>query len=138
MKQFLVNIDVDDLQAGERFYCTAFGLKPGRRFANVGMLELVGGSARIFLLSKCAGSQSAPGAGAQRSYDRHWTPVHLDFLVDDIRSAVQRSVAAGGRLEQPISTYVWGEMALMSDPFGHGYCLIAYSASGYDAIAAIP
>lgn len=29
----------------------------------------------------------------------------------------------------------WGRIAVMSDPFGNGYCLIEFSDAGYDAVA---
>ena len=41
----LVNIDVPDLAAAERFYVQAFGLKPTRRFGVEGV-ELTGWPAR--------------------------------------------------------------------------------------------
>jgi hypothetical protein len=40
----------------------------------------------------------------RRSYERHWTPVHLDFVVEDIASPVAKAVSAGARLEKPIAT----------------------------------
>jgi hypothetical protein len=48
---------------------------------------------------------------------------------------VQRAVLAGARLEQPIATYKWGKLALMADPFGHGFCFIQFLGRGYDEIA---
>jgi catechol 2,3-dioxygenase-like lactoylglutathione lyase family enzyme len=39
----LVNVDVDDLERGTRFYCDGLGLKVGRRFD--GWTELVGAAA---------------------------------------------------------------------------------------------
>src|SRR6266481_6316747 len=68
----------------------------------------------------------------RRSYERHWTPVHLDFVVDEIEPAVQRAMSAGARLEQPVSTYKWGKLALMADPFGHGFCFVQFLGRGYD------
>ena len=71
----------------------------------------------------------------RRTYARHWTPVHLDFVVDDVERAVANAVAAGATLERPIATYDWGKLALMADPFGHGFCFIEFLARGYDEIA---
>jgi catechol 2,3-dioxygenase-like lactoylglutathione lyase family enzyme len=34
---FLVNLDVDDIDKAARFYASAFGLKVGRRFAAFGI-----------------------------------------------------------------------------------------------------
>jgi predicted enzyme related to lactoylglutathione lyase len=74
------------------------------------------------------------GRGQRRSYDRHWTPVHLDFVVDDIGAAIVRSVAAGARLEREPQDEPYGRLALLADPFGHGFCLIEFNVRGYDAL----
>jgi len=131
---FLVNLDVDDLEKGVRFYSTAFGLKVGRRFGAFGA-EMLGSSAPIYLLTKDPGTQAAPTIPQCRSYERHWTPLHLDFVVADIGSAVESAVSAGACLEMPIATHNWGKLALMADPFGHGFCFVQFLGRGYDEIA---
>src|SRR5258706_9181844 len=90
----LINIDVDDLQKGERFYREGLGLRVGRRFD--GWTELVGGPAPIYLLPKPAGSDVSPASDEKRDYRRHWTPVHLHFVVVDIDEAGERAVGPGG------------------------------------------
>src|SRR5437868_14280569 len=100
----LANIDVDDLEKGIAFYTRAFGLKVGRRFGTEGV-ELLGSTAPLYLLVKAAGTSAAKGITQNRSYGRHWTPVHLDFVVPDVESAVQEAVAAGAVLEDPIETH---------------------------------
>jgi predicted enzyme related to lactoylglutathione lyase len=132
--QLLVNIDVDDLARATDFYCTAFGLHTGRRFGADGV-ELLGGTAPLYLLVKPAGSPAFPGAAQRRDYARHWTPVHFDIVVDDVDAAVARAVAAGARLEQPARSANWGRMALLADPFGNGFCLLQFLGRGYDEIA---
>ena len=129
----LVNIDVDDLGKAIRFYTEAFGLRVGRRFG-AGGAELLGTSAPIYLLAKPAGSQATAATGETRRYDRHWTPVHLDFVVADIEAAAARAVAAGGAQEAATKTADWGRLALMSDPFGNGFCLVQFLNRGYDEI----
>jgi len=130
----LVNIDVDDLEKAVRFYTSAFDLKIGRRFAAFGA-ELLGGNAPIYLLAKRAGTAAAGSTPQRRTYERHWTPVHLDVVVENIDAALHRAVAAGASLEQPVSTHKWGKLALLADPFGHGLCLIEFTGRGYDEIA---
>jgi predicted enzyme related to lactoylglutathione lyase len=130
----LVNLDVDDLEKAIRFYGTAFELVPGRRFG-ASAVEMLGSSAPIYLLAKDSGTQVAPAILQRRSYERHWTPVHLDFVVEDIAVAVERAVSAGARLEEPVATHRWGKLALMADPFGHGFCFIQFLGRGYDEIA---
>lgn len=130
----LVNIDVDDLARAERFYCRSFGLRPGRRFGTFG-LELLGSSAPIYLLLQAPGSVASAACAQRRDYARHWTPMHLDFVVEDIAVAVQRAEAAGATLEQPIRTQRWGRLATMADPFGHGFCFVQFLGAGYAALA---
>ena len=129
----LVNIDVDDLESATRFYCDGLGLKIGRRFD--GWIELVGAAAPIYLLPKAAGTPVSPASSQERDYRRHWTPVHLDFVVTDIRAAIERALQAGAKLERDVTTHAYGLLALLADPFGNGFCLIEFRGRGYDAIA---
>jgi uncharacterized glyoxalase superfamily protein PhnB len=82
-------------------------------------------------MAKDSGSPASSQANIFRSYRRHWTPVHLDFAVDDLESAVNRAVAAGATLENAIQTFNWGRIATLSDPFGHGFCLLQFIGRGY-------
>lgn len=133
----LVSIDVDDLDRAIHFYTCAFELSVGRRFG-AGGAELLGGSAPIYLLVKEAGSQATSASSQVRGYGRHWTPVHLDIVVDDVDTAVDRATKAGAALEQAVRSSNWGRLALMSDPFGHEFCLVQFVGSGYDEIATAP
>ena len=131
---FLVNLDVDDLEKAIRFYSSAFALKVGRRFGAVGV-EMLGSTTPIYLLVKPAGTPAADTTQQLRNYQRHWTPAHLDFVVDEIEPAVKRALSADARQEQPITTHKWGKLALMADPFGHGFCFVQFVGRGYDEIA---
>lgn len=133
----LVNIDVDDLERALRFYTSAFDLKPGRRFG-ADAVELRGGSAPIYLLAKAAGSLATGQSTQVRDYRRHWTPVHLDIVVQDLDAAVLRALDAGAALEDPVASSNWGKMARMADPFGNGFCLVQFVGRGYDEIATPP
>jgi predicted enzyme related to lactoylglutathione lyase len=132
--QVLINVDVDDLDKATHFYETAFGLKVGRQFGADG-IEMLGSSAPIYLLVKAAGTAASSTTTLRRSYGRHWTPVHLDFVVEEIESAVRQAVEAGARLESAVSTRNWGRLALMVDPFGHGFCFVQFLGRGYHEIA---
>lgn len=131
---FLVNLDVDDFDKAVRFYTAAFELKVGRRFGAFGV-EMLGGSSPIYLLVKSSGTRASEASVQERNYERHWTPVHLDFVVDAIEPAVEKAVSAGAQLEQTIATHKWGKLALMADPFGHGFCFVQFLGRGYDEIA---
>lgn len=127
----LINIDVPDLQAAERFYTQAFGLVVRRRLGGQAV-ELDGWPVPLFLLEQPAGSITA-GDNA-RSYERHWTPVHVDVVTDDLEKALTRACAAGARIEKDIRAASWGKIAVLADPFGHGLCLIQFLNRGYDEI----
>ena len=130
----LVNIDVDDLKKGVEFYCAALGLTVGRRFGH-DAVELLGAPSPIYLLSKPNGTVASAYSRHLRSYARHWTPVHLDFVVDSVEAAVDKARNAGARLECQIRSNSWGKIAMLADPFGHGLCLIEFVGRGYDDIA---
>ena len=131
--QILINIDVDDLDKATHFYESAFGLKVGRRFGADG-IEMLGSSVPIYLLVKAPGTAASNIMSLPRSYARHWTPVHFDFVVEDIEPAIRQAVAAGAQLENEVSTRAWGRLALMVDPFGHGFCFVQFLGRGYDEI----
>jgi len=109
------------------FYRSAVGLEPVRRLFDGAIAEMSLGAQLIHILPR--------PEGGGRTYERHWTPVHLDVVVDDVEAAVERAVRAGGALERAIATSDWGRIAGLADPFGNGFCLIELSAAGYDAVA---
>src|SRR5215470_2423065 len=108
----LINIDIDDLAKAIHFYTSAFDLRVGRRFGEFGV-ELLGSSAPIYLLVKQAGTVASEATTQRRAYERHWTPVHLDFVVENIEQATAKAVTAGAELEKPIATNKWGKLALL-------------------------
>jgi hypothetical protein len=48
---------------------------------------------------------------------------------------VQKAISLGAVLEKPVSTDKWGKLALMAEPFGHGFCFVQFLGRGYDEIA---
>lgn len=132
--QLFVNVDVPSVAEAERFYVAALGLRVGRRLGPE-MTELLGLEVPIYLLETKEGSSPVPGATLTRSFTRHWSPVHMDFVVEALEPAIARAEAAGARRESEITLHSWGRIALFSDPFGNGFCLLEMSERGYDAIA---
>ncbi|TFZ08642.1 VOC family protein [Ramlibacter humi] len=127
-------IDVPQLQRGIDFYTAGLGLKLSRRLGD-DWAELLGAGSPIDLLANAEGSAPIGDAHPQRrSYARHWTPVHLDFVVDDADAVAARLVSLGAVLERPVQDRAWGRMASLADPFGHGIDLLQFKGRGYDEI----
>jgi len=126
-------IDVDDMARAITFYTEGLGLRLGRRFKS-DFVELLGAGSPIDLLLNAPGSHPVAGSSGTRSYQRHWTPVHLDFVVEDIEAAVAHLQQHGAVLETPVSDRAWGRIAGLADPFGHGLDLLEFKGRGYDEI----
>jgi len=118
-------IDVGDLDQGIAFYCDGLGLSVRRRLSPR-WVELQGALVPVFLLART----KPPG-----SFARHWTPVHLDFIVEDIDRTVANLTAHGATLEGEIQAREYGRIAYMADPFGNGFDVIAFSGEGYEGVA---
>ncbi|MGE8499181.1 MAG: VOC family protein [Pseudomonas sp.] len=132
--KLLINLDVPDLPAAEAFYTQAFDLHVGRRLFAGEVVELLGGPAPVYLLQRPVGSPACGASTAVRDYQRHWTPLHLDVVVDDLEAALARALAAGATQEGAISEAAWGRLVGLSDPFGHGICLLQWQGRGYDEV----
>jgi catechol 2,3-dioxygenase-like lactoylglutathione lyase family enzyme len=94
----LINVDVDDLEAAIAFYQRGIGLRVGRRLFEGTVVEMLGTSSPIYLMEKKAGTLASGYTPQFRDYGRHWTPVHLDFIVPNQRwaSRVMKTEAAKG------------------------------------------
>jgi predicted enzyme related to lactoylglutathione lyase len=128
--RMIVNIDVPDLAPAIAFYSAALGLKLNR-ILDDDVAELSGASSVINLLANAAGSAPTGSPTETRRYVRHWTPVHIDFVVDDLAAAAQRAVDAGARQEGECIEWKGSRCMTFADPFGHGFCLIAFAVETY-------
>ena len=118
-----VSVDVPSIEEGLRFYGEAFGFtKASEPFPGVAVLRV--GGAELLLLVKKSGSVPCPHSEAKRQYDRHWTPVHIDFHVDDFNASLTKALGAGAKQERLFENPGRPSVAFCSDPFGHGFCLI--------------
>lgn len=115
------------------FYTSAFGFEVGRRF-DEDFVELVGAETHVYLLRKDAGTSIGPAGGDVRRYERHWSPIHPDFVVEDKARATEKALAAGAVQESPARQAPYGQIEMFADPFGHGFCLIEFNSAGYDAM----
>jgi len=124
--RYSVSIDVPRLEDGLRFYRDGLGLvEVARPVATYAVLAC--GEAKIGVFEKAAGTQPAPGSADLRRYARHWTPVHIDFHVDDFAAFLARALAAGALCEQKFEGGGHPPIAFCSDPFGHGFCIVGAS-----------
>jgi predicted enzyme related to lactoylglutathione lyase len=128
----IVNIDVPDLAPAIDFYCAALGLQLNRIIEG-DVAELTGGSSVIYLLQNTAGTYPINTLSVVRHYSRHWTPVHMDFVVDDVIDAAKRAVSAGATQESECIEWNGSKCITFSDPFGHGFCLIEFAGESYGA-----
>lgn len=128
--RIVVNIDVPDLAPAIEFYEKAVGAKL-QRLLDTDVAELGYGRSLLYLLRKSASSAATP-SGSARDFGRHWTPVHVDFVVDDIDAAVARAVQAGAVRESDRIEWRGSKCVTFADPFGHGFCLIEFAGKGYD------
>lgn len=131
--RMLVNIDVPELTPAIGFYTAALGLQLNRTM-DEDVAELVGGSSVIYLLRKPAETETSSrptDRPERRRYSRHWTPVHVDFVVDDIADATERALAAGASRESECIEWNGSKCITFADPFGHGFCLIEFDKETY-------
>lgn len=128
--RIVVNIDVPELAPAIDFYSKALGLELTRTIDD-DVAELTGASSVVYLLVCAAGSAATGSSAEERRYSRHWTPVHIDFVVDDLSKAKARAIKAGASQESDCIEWRGSKCITFSDPFGHGFCLIEFTGKTY-------
>jgi len=123
-------VEVADLERGITFYRDALGLTL-KRLLRPNWVELEGANVPIFLLGNRPPIADLGGKKVPRSYERHWTPVHLDFIVSDLDQAIARALKSGASLDREVQDREYGRIANMADPFGNGFDLIEFAPGGY-------
>jgi predicted enzyme related to lactoylglutathione lyase len=126
-------IEVTDLQRGIEFYCAELGLTQKRQLSPR-WVELAGANLPIFLLADRPAMAELGTTKVVRNFERHWTPVHLDFIVSNPDEMVARLCRLGASLDREIQTREYGRIVNMADPFGNGFDLIEFSGRGYDNV----
>jgi predicted enzyme related to lactoylglutathione lyase len=116
--EFSICIDVDDVDRAVVFYGRGLGLTVVEAHPDWAHVKL--GAQTFWIMKSAAGAQGQ----ISRDFRRHWTPVHLDFTVDDIEAAVKRAIDAGGKLEGKVQHGAKGSLANMVDPSGNGVDLV--------------
>src|ERR1700687_4227795 len=101
MREVNAYIEVADLERGIAFYCGGLGLALKRRLGP-NWVELGRANLPIFLLGNRPPVAELGAPRAERNFMRHWTPVHLDFIVADLDAVVTRLVGLGASLDHDI------------------------------------
>jgi predicted enzyme related to lactoylglutathione lyase len=122
MIKISVSIDVSNLKKAETFYVEALGCNKLRDQGS-DMVVLSTENCDIYLQEKEAGTNPLISSEVIRDYKRHWTPVHLDFLTENIDQVVEKILKLGG-LHEGGESGDWGSIAYCADPFGNGFCVI--------------
>lgn len=117
-----ISIDVPELAPAVGFYTNALACTK-LRDQPPNSAVVAAGNLEIHLLVKEPGTNPVSNCPAKRSYERHWTPIHLDFLIEDVQGAVTKILEFGGAHEGH-EKGEWGEIAYCADPFGNGFCVI--------------
>jgi len=116
-----ISIDVADMEIASLFYSNALGCEMERNGEETSVLSTE--NTTIYLLKKLPGSNPLLAGNTSRDFNRHWTPVHLDFVVETIDETVALVLKYGGTCEGGESGD-WGKIAYCADPFGNGFCLV--------------
>jgi len=122
MIKISISIDVSNLKQAESFYTEALNCKKIRDQGS-DMVVLAAENCDIYLQEKEAGTKPLASSETVRDYKRHWTPVHLDFLTNNIDEVVNKILQLGG-LHEGGDSGDWGSIAYCADPFGNGFCVI--------------
>jgi predicted enzyme related to lactoylglutathione lyase len=122
MIKISVSIDVSNLKKAETFYVEALGCKKVRDQGST-MVVLSVENSDIYLLEKEPGTKPLVSSSVVRDYERHWTPVHLDFICDNVDELVVKILNFGG-VHEGGESGDWGSIAYCADPFGNGFCVI--------------
>ena len=101
MVKVSICIDVPDLSAATAFYRDALGCSVDKQQASHNTLSVEG--VTMHLLLKEAGTAATENGTCYRTYERHWTPVHLDFDVDDLDAAMAAVKRSSGTVESVIN-----------------------------------
>lgn len=126
MPTISICIDVSDMKKGIEFYTKAIGCDLVNE--NDEYTELSAEGVTVYLVEREEGSNPLINGEAQRSFKRHWTPVHLDVKVTDLEGCVALVEELGG-VKEGENSGDWGSIAFCSDPFGNGFCVMKLSVT---------
>jgi PhnB protein len=119
-----VILTVDEAAKAIDFYKQAFGAKEISRLPmgdKIGHAELQIGDTRIML------NDEFPDSDNLGPKSRGGTTVGLVLYVDDVDTAFQEAIQAGGTEKMPVEDRFWGDrMGTLTDPFGHQWSIATH------------
>lgn len=118
-------LHVDGAEAAIAFYTEVLGATERGRMAGpdgtIGHAELELGDSLIML------SDEAPDYGALGPRAVGGTPVTVHVYVEDVDAVVERAVAAGATVLQPVTDQFYGDRSgQFEDPFGHRWSIATH------------
>lgn len=124
MSKVSVCIDVSEMEKAIQFYTKALGcelVEEGEEYT-----ELSADGLKVYLAKRETGSNPLIEGKAVRNFNRHWTPIHLDFTVLDVNQCVSLIIEMGG-VKEGEHNGDWGSAAFCADPFGNGFCVMRHN-----------
>ncbi|QLF69929.1 VOC family protein [Peteryoungia desertarenae] len=116
-----ISIDTPSLEAGVSFYERVFGFKEvSRPLPHMAVMDA--NNVALCIHEKAEGTESSTAGSHLRNYQRHWTPVHLDFHVNEFEKCIRSIIAENGTVERTFDKP--RPVAFCSDPFGNGFCVL--------------
>lgn len=123
MVKINLSIDVPEIESGINFYSKVFGFPEiSRPFKTMAILKAE--NLIICIHEKSEGTNPSGFTDEQRRYSRHWTPVHIDFHVEDFDNTLNLVEHNEGKIENIFDIPDKSKVAFCSDPFGNGFCII--------------
>lgn len=118
---------LNDSNSAIQFYQKAFGAEeivriPGPGGKGVMHAEIRIGNSPIML------NDEFPGMGTKSPKSLGGTTFTIHLYVDDVDKAFERAVAAGAKVEMPVSNMFWGDRyGKLSDPFGYHWSIATHT-----------
>ncbi len=131
----LINIDTPDVDAAARFYGEALGLKEVRRLFAGRIVEMDLDRPTFPPVAERRRRARLSARRRSASLRPALDPDPPRFRRARHRGRHGKSADVRRGHGAPLVRHVWGAIAGFADPFGHGFCLIELSESGYDAVA---
>ena len=127
-------VGVSDPKQGLTFYCGGLGLSLKKQLSPR-RLKLEGAGTPIYLLGNHPEIADLGSTSATRDFERHWMPVHLDFIVTFLNDMVDQFLGHSTALDRAIKEREHGRISNMADPFSKGFDLIEFFGNGYTAVS---